>query len=169
MSRCSMIQALLVSLLLSACAATPDSEMNEEGIPVKQGSAKVQGKAVTAPVSEKALIAAVDAEHSIFFPPSGVTVDGEGRAQLQVHAERLKSTPGLVVTLIGHTDDLGSPSYNLAIAEQRVNAVYAILRSMRVPLIQIRRYGMGSEQVDRACKSAQCRKKMRRVQLVFGE
>lgn len=169
MSRRSMFPVLLLALLLSACTTIPESATNEEGVPVKPGAAKVQSKAAPAPVSEKTLIAAVDAEHSIFFPPSGVTVDDEGRAQLQVHAERLKSTPGLVVTLIGHTDDLGSPSYNLAIAEQRVNAVYAILRSLRVPLTQIRRYGVGSEQVDRACKSAQCRKKMRRVQLVFGE
>jgi len=119
--------------------------------------------------SEKDLIAAVDVENSVFFISSGTTVDAAGRQRLIEHAARLKENPELMVTLVGHTDNLGSSSYNLAIAEQRVNAVYAILRSQGVPLTQIHRYSIGSEQMGRGCKSAQCRKKMRRVQLLFSQ
>lgn len=161
-------QGVLLSLVLSACSQMPPALKDVMPSRVSTGN-KVSTELAVPPVSEKALIAGVDAEHNIFFPSSGVTVDSEGRAQLMEHANRLKASPELVVTLIGHTDDLGSPSYNLAIAEQRVNAVYAILRSQRVPLTQIRRYGVGNEQMDRACKSEECRKKMRRVELVFGE
>ncbi|WP_306607435.1 OmpA family protein [Azonexus sp.] len=168
-------QGVLFSLALSACSQLPPAlqEVVPSSMRVSVGN-KVSPELAAPPparssVSEKTLIAEVDAEHSIFFPSSGVTVDSEGRARLIEHANRLKASPDLVVTLIGHTDDLGSPSYNLAIAEQRVNAVYAILRSQRVPLTQIRRYGVGNEQMDRACKSEACRKKMRRVELVFGE
>lgn len=154
-------------LLLAGCATQP--AVDQEAVP-EPAAPRVSAskKAPAAPVTtEKQAMAAVDVENSIFFPPNGVTVDLEGRRRLAEHAEHLKANPGKVVTLIGHTDDQGSPSYNLAIAEQRVNAVHAVLRSQGVPLVQIRRYGVGSEKNELVCKSAQCRQKMRRVQLVF--
>ncbi|WP_341742936.1 OmpA family protein [Azonexus hydrophilus] len=119
--------------------------------------------------SEAEIMAAINTDNSIFFPPSGVTVDEASRQRLLRHATRLKETPGLQVTLVGHTDHLGSPSYNLAIAEQRINAVQAILRAQRIPVTQIRRQVVGSEEVSINCKSAECRRKMRRVELVFSE
>ena len=74
-----------------------------------------------------------------------------------------------IVTLHGYTDHLGSPSYNLAIAEQRVNAVATALRRNGIAATQIRRNAVGSERVPAACRSVQCRRLMRRVELVFGE
>lgn len=151
---------------LSACGLAPQQESV-----ATQSSARVtaqKSEVASGPVvSEKQLIAAVDEANSIFFPADGVTVDAEGRRRLIEHAARLKASPDKSVMLVGHTDDLGSPSYNLAIAEQRVNAVYAVLRSQGVPPIQIRRYGVGAEQGGPACKSAACRRAMRRVQLIF--
>jgi outer membrane protein OmpA-like peptidoglycan-associated protein len=119
-------------------------------------------------VEEKTLKSAVDRENSVFFPSGSVAVDAAGRKKLIEHAARLKADSSLSVTLIGHTDDLGSPSYNLAIAEQRVNAVFSILRSQGVPVSQLRRYGMGSEAMHRACLSPECRALMRRVELDYG-
>lgn len=176
-----IVQAMLFALTLNACAPVanvkdeaPEQEQTTSSVRASDKrsatvSTKISTELATPPLSEKALIAAVNDENSIFFPPAGTTVDARGHARLMEHANRLKASPDLVVTLIGHTDDLGSPSYNLAIAEQRVNAVYAILRSQRVPVTQIRRYGVGNEEMERACKSEACRSKMRRVELVFGE
>lgn len=121
------------------------------------------------PLSEKQLIAAVDGANNVFFPPDGTAVNDAGRSVLAAYAARLKADPELQVILVGHTDDLGSPSYNLAIAEQRVNAVYAILRGLGVPMTQIRRYGVGNEKVELACQSIQCQSKMRRVELVIEQ
>ena len=84
-------------------------------------------------------------------------------------AERLKSMEEGFVTLRGYTDHLGSPSYNLAIAEQRVNAVATALRRNGIAATQIRRNAVGSERGPAACRSVQCRRLMRRVELVFGE
>ena len=151
-------------LTLAACAGTP--------VPLSSGAAPAaesRKPVAEAPTSEKDLIAAVDLENSVFFPSSGTTVDAAGRQRLIAHAARLKENPEITVTLVGHTDNLGSSSYNLAIAEQRVNAVYAILRSQGVPLTQIHRYSIGSEQMGRGCKSPQCHKNMRRVQLQFSQ
>lgn len=164
MSARLIYQGVFVLLTLAACAGKQLPLSNESATPPESRKPVAE-----APTSEKDLIAAVDLENSVFFPSSGTTVDAAGRQRLIAHAARLKENPELMVTLVGHTDDLGSSSYNLAIAEQRVNAVYAILRSQGVPLTQIQRYSIGSEQTGRGCKSADCRRSMRRVQLMFSQ
>ncbi len=153
-------------LLLGACAAQPPASPTppQESPPVRSEAAKP----VSNPAQEeKAAMAAVDVANSIFFAPSGNTIDADGRQRLLEHAARLKADPELVVTLVGHADHLGSRSYNLAIAEQRINAVFAVLRGAGIPVTQIRREAVGSEEVSPACRSPQCRKLMRRVQLVY--
>ena len=75
----------------------------------------------------------------------------------------------MVVTLIGLTDDQGSRSFNLVIAEQRIEAVAKILRAHGVLKSQIRPYPLGSNMPDPACKTPACREKMRRVELDYGE
>lgn len=156
----------LAVALLAACGSAPVARILPEK-PAEKSERKAAPVSLAPAVSEKQLMSAVDEVNSVFFPPDGVTVDAEGRRRLGEHVARLKADGDKVVTLVGHTDDLGSPSYNLAIAEQRVNAVYAVLRSQGVPATQIRRYGLGAEDGGPACKSAACRRLMRRVQLNY--
>lgn len=107
------------------------------------------------------------AENSIFFAPSRAEVDEDGRRKLQQHAQRLKDNPKLQLTLVGHTDDLGSRAYNLAIVEQRIDAVYRLLRGLGVPVRQLRRYAVGAERPGKACRTPECRRNMRRVELQY--
>ncbi|WP_374328312.1 OmpA family protein [Azonexus sp.] len=153
-------------LLLGACAAQPP--VSEAPPPETQPVRSDASRPASNPAQEeKAAMAAVDVDNSVFFASSGNTIDAEGRQRLLEHAARLKADPELVVTLVGHADHLGSRSYNLAIAEQRINAVFAVLRGAGIPVTQIRREAVGSEEVSPACRSPQCRKLMRRVQLVY--
>lgn len=105
----------------------------------------------------------------VFFTRGATAVDAEGMNVLLQHAERLRGNARLVVTLIGYTDHLGSRSYNLAVAEQRVTAVAAALRSMNVPKSQIRRKSAGGEGGRTECKNEGCRADKRRVDLVYSE
>jgi len=119
--------------------------------------------------SEEQVMAAVDNENNVFFVLGASVVDAVGRKKVRHHAERLKADPKVEVTLVGYTDDLGSPSYNLAIAEQRVNAIHKALRGNGVRSNQIRRHVAGPEQLAPACRSTECRRKMRRVQFVYSD
>lgn len=121
-----------------------------------------------APADEARVLAAVSEENSIFFASSETGIDAEGRAKLQRHAARLKGDDKLLATLVGQTDDLGSGAYNLAIAEQRAEAVFKALRALGVPANQLRAYGVGAEKVSKACRSAECRRKMRRVEIRYS-
>ncbi len=155
---------LLLTVMIAGCAVAPPA-------PVSPAVEERQRPAVE-PVhlpSEVQVMAAVDNENNVFFVLGSSGVDAVGRKKVQDHARRLKADPKLEVTLVGYTDDLGSLSYNLAIAEQRVNAIHKELRSNGVRSNQIRRHVAGPEQLSPACRSTECRKKMRRVQFVYAD
>ncbi|MDD2884080.1 MAG: OmpA family protein [Dechloromonas sp.] len=162
----------LLAVLASGCASQlPVAESTAEDVPTaivvaKPHHDKPQRRSEVP--TERQVMAAVNDEESIFFSLGGTEIDAVGKLKLQAYAQRLKEDPSKVVTLIGHTDDLGSPSYNLAIAQGRVNAVHEILRARGVPQMQIRRYGVGSEKNNAVCQSESCRQKMRRVQMMLG-
>lgn len=103
----------------------------------------------------------------VFFALGEARIDSEEQPKLAAHAARLKADPKLCVTLVGHTDDLGSPAYNLAIAQQRVDAVFDALRSLGVGRNQLRRYPVGSEKAPAGCRQETCRSKLRRVEFQY--
>jgi outer membrane protein OmpA-like peptidoglycan-associated protein len=150
--------------MIAGCAVAPPAPVS----PAVEERQRPAAEPVHSP-SEVQVMAAVDNENNVFFVLGSSSVDAVGRKKVQDHARRLKADPKLEVTLVGYTDDLGSLSYNLAIAEQRVNAIHKELRSNGVRSNQIRRHVAGPEQLSPACRSTECRKKMRRVQFVYAD
>ena len=156
-------------LLLAACGQAPVRTTGQADAvsPVAQEEKALPP--VADKPSEAQIMAQVNLDNSVFFPAGGTELDAASLKRLAALAERLKAMAEGIVTLHGYTDHLGSPSYNLAIAEQRVNAVATALRRNGIAATQIRRNAVGSERVPDACRSVQCRRLMRRVELVFGE
>lgn len=156
-------------LLLAACVQAPVRTTGQADAvsPVAQEEKALPP--VADKPSEAQIMAQVNLDNSVFFPAGGTELDAASLKRLAALAERLKAMEEGIVTLHGYTDHLGSPSYNLAIAEQRVNAVATALRRNGIAATQIRRNAVGSERVPAACRSVQCRRLMRRVELVFGE
>lgn len=156
-------------LLLAACGQAPVRTTGQADAvsPVAQEEKSLPP--VADKPSEAQIMAQVNLDNSVFFPAGGTELDAASLKRLAALAERLKAMEEGIVTLHGYTDHLGSPSYNLAIAEQRVNAVATALRRNGIAATQIRRNAVGSERVPAACRSVQCRRLMRRVELVFGE
>lgn len=160
---------LLLSCLLSACAVRP-AVPPPAAVPAAPAAAvpKRPEKLPERP-DEAQIIAAVDAKENLFFVQGSAELDAAANQALAQHALRLKANPRQVVTLVGHADDLGSPAYDLAIAERRVQAVYKALRGLGVGATQLRSYSVGSEKLSLACRSETCRRRMRRVELVYSE
>lgn len=159
------------AVALSGCASTqPESGL--AGV-----SAGVNGQAAEASPAlasaeklgtvETQATLSVASGNSVFFLRGSSVIDAAGEAVLREHAERLKAEPKLVVTLVGRTDPQGSHSFNLAVAEQRTAEVAKVLRSLGVAKAQIRRHSMGGEQQKRDCHTEECRKMLRRVDLVY--
>lgn len=172
---------VVLAALLAACGSAPPRpagtaeaaavSVSTEAAPDRRPAAP---SAATAPPPATPAAAAqpappVIAENAVFFAPGATRVDAAGDARLRAHAARLKGNPKLDVTLVGHTDNLGSTAYNLAIAEQRAAAVARTLQAMGVGRLQIRHYGMGDEQAAANCRNAACRQQQRRVDLIYSE
>ena len=160
---------LLLTVIIAGCAVAPPTPAPvSPAVEERQRPVAAAAEPVHSP-SEVQVMAAVDNENNVFFVLGSSGINAVGRKKVQDHARRLKADPKLEVTLVGYTDDLGSLSYNLAIAEQRVNAIHKELRSNGVRSNQIRRHVAGPEQLSPACRSTECRKKMRRVQFVYSD
>lgn len=160
--------ALLI-LALMGCSSTqsqrPESA-REEGAR-RNAVAEVEAVPPLPSVDSEKDPPAIAEGRSVFFARGSADIDQEALKVLERHASRLRSDPRLVVTLIGHSDHLGSRSYNLAIAEQRVAAVAKVLRTMEVQRNQIRKISLGNEKPGVACQSDSCRRKWRRVDLSY--
>ena len=156
-------------LLLAACGQAPVRTPGQADAVSPVAQEEIVLPPVADKPSEAQIMAQVNLDNSVFFPAGGTELDAASLKRLAALAERLKAMEEGIVTLHGYTDHLGSPSYNLAIAEQRVNAVATALRRNGIAATQIRRNAVGSERVPAACRSVQCRRLMRRVELVFGE
>lgn len=158
------IAGTLLLLGLAGCAGKPPAPPEPGVVP------KVERLPKAAPrVEDKAVSVPLDADDNIFFKSGEVELDAEDMQKLQRHAQRLKDDPKLLVTLVGHADDQGSRSYQLARAEQRLEAVFQALRRMGVAVRQLKRYPVGREKGNPGCNAPECRVGMRRVELIYRQ
>ena len=163
---------LLLVVLLAGCATSaggPENAADVSSAPSGAAAAETMPPAnVAAPAERREPLPPARGEgNAVFFLRGSAVLDDAALAVLRVHAERLRDAPQLVVTLIGHADDLGSRSFSLAVAEQRTVAVKGKLRELGVPAKQIRQRSYGSEKAAAACRNDECRKRTRRVDLVY--
>ena len=107
-------------------------------------------------------------EDSVYFAPGSSRIDRQASRTIQRHAARLIEQPGLLVTLVAHTDDLGSASIELAKGQERLLAVKKMLEDLKVAGTRIRTENHGNESRGGSlCGDEECRRKNRRVDFVF--
>lgn len=162
---------LVTAMLLAGCAGKAPVKDEAPGAsaatPVARDSAPRARAAAPAPAVTAISPPSLDDDNNIFFRSAATEFETSERRKLLAHAQRLKADSKQVLLLVGHTDDLGSRSYNLAIAENRVDSVFQAFRSLGVPARQLQRYPVGQEMAGSGCSTADCRKAMRRVELVY--
>ncbi len=162
-----LITLLACTVLLVGCSSQPPQATAPEK-QEKSATAKTSANTVNQPAeTERKTTAAPIDDLSIYFSPGSSIVSSVEREKLRNHAERLKAEPQLKITLIGHTSDTGSPSFNLALADMRVSAVSGALKSMGIPERRIHR-NMGERNRQAVqCKTAECQQSVQRVELVY--
>ena len=133
------------------------------------GTGTAKDDALSGPINE--VVPPLDYAHNVYFPLGSHALSGEAMIALKRHARRLNGNPRLVVTLIGHTDDLGSREYNDALCLKRAKAVEQALLGLNVSPRQIRiasRYGY-EKSPAMPCRTEACRRALRRVELRYQE
>lgn len=102
--------------------------------------------------------------HQVFFDPDATNLRSGAVSQLEVIAQTLKASPALgTVNVIGHSDDEGTPDYNLRLAEARARTVSAYLATQGIALDQIIVKSFGSQRPVASNTSEAGRQLNRRV------
>lgn len=159
-------------LCLAGCATPPAGAPGESGgtaPPPPETTAKVPA------TPEPTAVSPVESKppqepapiNPLYFEPGSTDIDNSGLAFLREQARRLTADKELRVTVVGMTDDRGSPAYNLALADRRINEVMRRLRRFGVEPGQMRRHNAGAETGRLLCRTKECRRARSRVELRY--
>ena len=79
----------------------------------------------------------------IYFAFDSSDLDEESRKKLSENADWLKKDPARTLTIEGHTDEVGTPEYNLGLGERRARATkdYLVRLGIQEKRVSIITYG----------------------------
>jgi len=103
----------------------------------------------------------------VYFDYDTAEIPADATDLLRAHAAYIYRTPGVSVTLEGHTDERGTRDYNLALGDRRADAVQQFLVAEGVPPEKLRRLSYGEERPANPASTEQAWALNRRVELVY--
>jgi outer membrane protein OmpA-like peptidoglycan-associated protein len=104
--------------------------------------------------------------YGILFDLDSANIRSESRPVIDEVLGVLKGEPGWKVTIEGHTDSTGSESHNMALSQQRAEAVKAYLVAGGIPADRLRTKGFGASKPVADNANELGRAQNRRVELV---
>jgi outer membrane protein OmpA-like peptidoglycan-associated protein len=133
--------------------------------PVGPGEEALFGEADEQTVETQQSIDALLAAESISFRPASASLTQASKAMLAEIAKLLLADPGLAITLVGHTDNLGDPEQNLELSVQRAEAVSDELARLGVDKDRISASGQGDRNPIASNDSPAGRRQNRRIDI----
>jgi outer membrane protein OmpA-like peptidoglycan-associated protein len=104
------------------------------------------------------------AETAVLFGFDKDNLTKDAKAELDQLATSVSSTKGYIITVEGGTDSVGSSEYNYDLSQRRANSVIQYLASEKqIPAHKIYLIGLGKDKPVETNKTADGRKKNRRV------
>ncbi|MGB0895369.1 MAG: peptidoglycan-associated lipoprotein Pal [Parashewanella sp.] len=175
-----LFKAMLIAvpvLAISACSSTSDSESAQAGGVngtnassqtttggVETGSAN----AILTPEERQAQQEAeLRRENVIYFSFDRSEIQPEFAQIIQSHGDYLLEHPNVKVLIEGHTDERGTPEYNIALGERRAKAVQKYLQNMGVQSSQMSVVSYGEEKPVDFSRTEAGLAKNRRAVLVY--
>ncbi|CAN5716409.1 OmpA family protein [soil metagenome] len=106
-------------------------------------------------------------ESGLLFDFDSDVVRGAARTNLTNLANSLREYPDTEVLIVGHTDNVGSATYNQGLSERRSNAARSFLVTQGVPSNRIRTEGMGLREPIASNETEAGRAQNRRVEVAI--
>lgn len=131
-----------------------------DGTIIAQAPAPVAPPPVAAPVSEKVVY---DAD--TFFDFDKTDIKPDGRTMLDELVRQVQQLELEVIIAVGHTDSIGSETYNQGLSERRANAVKTYLVNRGIDPNRIYTEGKGESQPVASNATREGRAQNRRVEL----
>lgn len=105
--------------------------------------------------------------HTVLFTYDTFSVLPQYEDVLDAHAQFLLENPKVIVVVEGHTDERGTPEYNISLGERRANAVARYLQALGVPASQMNIVSYGEEKPLVLGHTEEDYKKNRRAVLIY--
>ena len=106
-------------------------------------------------------------DNTVYFDFDKDEIKGQYAQLLQAHAEFLKEHNAIKVLIEGHTDERGTPEYNISLGERRAKAVAKYMQNLGVDVYQLSVVSYGEEKPADAGHSEDAYAKNRRAVLVY--
>jgi outer membrane protein OmpA-like peptidoglycan-associated protein len=145
-------------------APAPPPERDTDGDGVFDGKDDCPGTAKGTPVDAKGCPEIPDLT-GVNFEFNKAALTEEARAILDSAVATLERNPHVRVEIVGHTDSVGSDSYNQGLSERRANAVQTYLSSKGVAANRMAASARGESEPIATNDTAEGRAKNRRVTL----
>ena len=84
-------------------------------------------------------------DNVIYFNFDSDAIEGQYAQLLQTHADFLRGHNSVKVLIEGHTDEKGTPEYNIALGERRAKAVAKYMQNLGVDVSQLSVVSYGEE------------------------
>lgn len=147
MCKTTLSAALL--LMLAGCSSTSldQAPVSDRTVETTPGTAAAQSAVAPVAVQQPAAgaVGPVGVGRVIYFDYDSSAIRPEFQALLDSHAKHLRANPARRVVVEGHTDERGGREYNLALGQQRSEAVRRALGILGAGGAQIEAVSFGEE------------------------
>jgi peptidoglycan-associated lipoprotein len=166
-----VLKSLLIALpvlTLAACSSTSSTDQSDidtsAQLPVQ---VETVAQAMSPAEMMRQKLEALRQENTIYFDFDKATIRPEFIETLQAHGTFLTANPSVRVTVEGHSDERGTPEYNIALSERRAQAVVQYLQNVGVSAGQISTVSYGEEKPVDMSRTEAGFAKNRRAVLVY--
>ena len=174
------IFCVVALLIIGGCANNKNPDVLTSRGQTVDGSGNVQsGIGVLEselPIEERAFKMAVAGDFSlmeslvVYFDYDSATIKPENRDVLATHARFLENYPQVKVSIAGHTDERGSPEYNMALGQRRASTVAQFLRTLNVSRSQFADiHSYGANRKVALGETEEEHSKNRRVEITYSK
>ena len=89
--------------------------------------------------------AELQGNNTVYFAYNSENIQDQYLGVMQAHAQYLKKNPDARVSIEGHTDERGTPEYNIALGERRARSVARYMQNLGVDVNQLSIVSYGEE------------------------
>ncbi|ACR70017.1 peptidoglycan-associated lipoprotein Pal [Edwardsiella ictaluri] len=138
---------MLVLPIMAVAACSSKKNTNDDQSGMGMGAKGMENSSSNLSSDEQARLQMQELQKNniVYFGLDKYDVTPDYMQELDAHAAFLRSNPSYKVTVEGHTDERGTPEYNIALGERRANAVKMYLQGKGVSADQIDIVSYGKE------------------------
>lgn len=160
-----VLKGLMLALPMIAVAACSSKKGNDKT--GAENNVADSNASLTAEQLASQQMQELQSNNIVYFGFDKYNVPPEYAQLLDQHATFLRGNPSVKITVEGHSDEKGTPEYNIALGERRANAVKIYLQSKGVNGEQITIVSYGKEKPAIQGNDESAYAKNRRAILVY--